>query len=111
MLWSPTIRAALVAGTPWLDVFCPGCGTSRTIDSSLSIARLGVELTPVSVRPPSCEAIGGHGFDKARTINRSGSQGWKWHQRSCDGTSRSVWALGEVLEDYPVADFLTHHVF
>jgi hypothetical protein len=32
MLWSPTIRAALIAGTPWLDVFCPGCGTSRTID-------------------------------------------------------------------------------
>jgi hypothetical protein len=32
MLWSPTIRAALVAGTPWLDVFCPGCGTSRAID-------------------------------------------------------------------------------
>ena len=32
MLWSPTIRAALVAGTPWLDVFCPGCGTCRAID-------------------------------------------------------------------------------
>jgi hypothetical protein len=32
MLWSPTIRAALVVGTPWLDVFCPGCGTSRAID-------------------------------------------------------------------------------
>jgi hypothetical protein len=32
MLWSPTIRAALVAGTPWLDVFCPGCGPSRAID-------------------------------------------------------------------------------
>jgi len=32
MLWSPAIRAALIAGTPWLDVFCPGCGTSRTID-------------------------------------------------------------------------------
>jgi hypothetical protein len=31
-LWSPTIRAALLAGTPWLDVFCPGCGTSRAID-------------------------------------------------------------------------------
>jgi hypothetical protein len=29
MLWSPTIRAALIAGTPWLD---PGCGTSRSID-------------------------------------------------------------------------------
>jgi hypothetical protein len=32
MLWSPTIRAALIAGTPWLDVFCPGCGTSGAID-------------------------------------------------------------------------------
>jgi hypothetical protein len=32
MLWSPTIRAALIAGTPRLDVFCPGCGTSRAID-------------------------------------------------------------------------------
>jgi hypothetical protein len=32
MLWSPTIRAALLAGTPWLDVFCPGCGTSKAVD-------------------------------------------------------------------------------
>jgi hypothetical protein len=32
MLWSPTIRAALLAETPWLDVFCSGCGTSRAID-------------------------------------------------------------------------------
>src|SRR5258708_3295483 len=31
-LWSPTIRCAIVAGTPWLDVYCPGCGTSRAID-------------------------------------------------------------------------------
>jgi hypothetical protein len=31
MLSSPTIRAALVADTPWLDVFCPGCGTSRRL--------------------------------------------------------------------------------
>jgi hypothetical protein len=27
ILWSPTIRAALIARTPWLDVFFPGCGT------------------------------------------------------------------------------------
>jgi hypothetical protein len=27
MLWSSTIRAALIAGTPGLDVFC--CGTSH----------------------------------------------------------------------------------
>jgi hypothetical protein len=32
MLWSPTIRAAMLAGTPWLDVFCPACGTSKAID-------------------------------------------------------------------------------
>jgi hypothetical protein len=31
-LWSPTIRSAIVAGTPWLDVYCPGCRTSRAID-------------------------------------------------------------------------------
>jgi hypothetical protein len=24
MRWSPTIRAALIAGTPWLEVLCPG---------------------------------------------------------------------------------------
>jgi hypothetical protein len=29
ILWSPTIRAALLADTPWLDVFRPGCGTGR----------------------------------------------------------------------------------
>jgi len=32
VLWSPTIRAALLAGVPWLDVFCPGCGTAKAID-------------------------------------------------------------------------------
>jgi hypothetical protein len=31
-LWSPTIRCAIVAGTAWLDVYCPGCRTSRAID-------------------------------------------------------------------------------
>jgi len=31
-LWSPTIRCAAMAGMPWLDVYCPGCRTSRTID-------------------------------------------------------------------------------
>jgi hypothetical protein len=31
-LWSPTIRCAITAGTPWLDVYCPGCRTTRAID-------------------------------------------------------------------------------
>jgi hypothetical protein len=32
MWWSPTIRAAIVAGMPWLDIHCPGCPTSRALD-------------------------------------------------------------------------------
>ena len=32
LLWSPTIRCAVMAGMPWLDVWCPGCRTSRAID-------------------------------------------------------------------------------
>jgi hypothetical protein len=31
-LWSPTIRCAIMAGMPWLDVYCPGCRTSRAVD-------------------------------------------------------------------------------
>lgn len=31
-LWSPSIRCAIVAGCPWLHVYCPGCETSRAID-------------------------------------------------------------------------------
>jgi hypothetical protein len=32
MWWSPTIRAAPVAGMPWLEVYCPGCQTIRALD-------------------------------------------------------------------------------
>jgi hypothetical protein len=31
-LWSPTIRAAVLAGMPWLDVYCPACCTGRALD-------------------------------------------------------------------------------
>jgi hypothetical protein len=31
-LGSPTIRCAITAGTPWVDVYCPACHTSRAID-------------------------------------------------------------------------------
>ena len=53
--WSPTIRAALIAGTPWLDVFCPGCGTSQAIDLRK------VDRHPSRPSPPSslgCDARG-----------------------------------------------------
>src|SRR5215831_19370889 len=32
VLWSPAIRCAITAGTRWLDVYCPGCRTSRALD-------------------------------------------------------------------------------
>jgi hypothetical protein len=54
MLWSPTIRAALIAGTPWLDVFCPGCGTGRAIDLSTvdrhPLASVGTLVLGLGVR-------------------------------------------------------------
>ena len=31
-LWSPSMRCAIVAGLPWLEIYCPGCGTTRAID-------------------------------------------------------------------------------
>ncbi|MFL9826934.1 hypothetical protein [Rhodoplanes sp. SY1] len=31
-LWSPSIRGALVAGTPWLEVLCPACSTIGAVD-------------------------------------------------------------------------------
>lgn len=36
--WSPTIRAAIVAGMPWADVYCPGCRTGRSIACGPSTA-------------------------------------------------------------------------
>jgi hypothetical protein len=30
--WSPTIRAAIVAGMPWANVYCRGCRTYRSLD-------------------------------------------------------------------------------
>jgi hypothetical protein len=55
MLWSPTIRAALIAGTPWLDVFCPGCGTSRAVDLPK------VDRHPLASVAPSCWGCGARG--------------------------------------------------
>ena len=68
MLWSPTIRAALIAGAPWLDVFCPGCGTSRAIDlrtvdrhplASVGTLVLGLRCSWCPDRPRcrSCSAL------------------------------------------------------
>jgi hypothetical protein len=86
MLWSPTIRAALIAGTPWLDVFCPGCGTSRAIDlrkvdrhplASVATLVLGLRCSwcPESARAPriprfACPAARGKGGGIEPVIER-----------------------------------------
>lgn len=68
-LWSPTIRAALMAGTPWLDVFCPGCQTSRAIDirtidrhplASVGSLVLGLRCTWCNGTAPMPRIIGLH---------------------------------------------------
>jgi hypothetical protein len=53
MLWSPTIRAALIAGTPWLDVFCPGRGTSRAIDLRPHVSGCRAQSSP----PAACNSL------------------------------------------------------
>jgi hypothetical protein len=53
MLWSPTIRAALLAGTPWLDVFCRHAGVGPAV---LVVSRLGADAEAdraVCCTPPS----------------------------------------------------------
>jgi hypothetical protein len=69
MLWSPTIRAALIAEMPWLDVFCPGCGTSRAIDlrtvdrhplASVAILVLGLRCSWCPELAPMPRILGLH---------------------------------------------------
>jgi hypothetical protein len=84
MLWSPTIRAALLAGTPWLDVFCPGCGTSRAIDlrtldrhplASVGTLVLGLRcswcpgLAPMEAARTVCFAAGARHRERTRMIS------------------------------------------
>jgi DNA invertase Pin-like site-specific DNA recombinase len=42
-LSSWTRRAALIAGTPWLDVFCPGCGTTKHSGKWISYLRVSTD--------------------------------------------------------------------
>ncbi len=83
MLWSPTIRAALIAGTPWLDVFCPGCGTSRrSISGPWTVTRW-----PRSAR--WCSACGAPGV-QARRRCRSCSASTRCHQTSAKPSPKDV---------------------
>jgi hypothetical protein len=73
--WSPTIRAAIVAGMPWADVDCPGCRTSRAIDlrtidrhalASVGSLVLGLRCTWCSGAAPTPKITGLHAMPPAR---------------------------------------------
>jgi hypothetical protein len=115
MLWSPTIRAALIAGTPWLDVFCPGCGTSRAIDlrkvdrhplASVATLVLGLrcswcpESAPMpkllslhALPPVSAARASSYGFGRFRTVtnpSRNDDAPRLW-SAGCEHTVALVW--------------------
>jgi hypothetical protein len=69
MWWSPTIRAAIIAGMPWADVHCPGCRTSRSLDlrtidrhplASVGSLVLGLRCTCCSGAAPMPKITGLH---------------------------------------------------
>jgi hypothetical protein len=73
-MWSPTIRAAVLAGMPWLDVYCPGCHTSRAIDirtldrhpmASIGTLVLGLRCTWCSGSAPMPTVTGLHALPPA----------------------------------------------
>jgi hypothetical protein len=79
-LWSPTIRAALIAGTPWLDIHCPGCGTSRAIDlrkvdrhplASVGTLVLGLRCSWCPGSAPMPKILGLHALPPAATSTGS----------------------------------------
>jgi hypothetical protein len=84
MLWAPTIRAALLAGTPWLDVFCPGCGTGRAIDlrtldrhplASVGTLVLGLRCSWCPGSAPIPKLLGLYSLPRSRGIRHRGHLG------------------------------------
>jgi hypothetical protein len=72
ILWSPTIRAARIAETPWLDVFCPGCSTGRAIDLRkverhplASVATLALRCSWCPASAPMPRILGLHALPPA----------------------------------------------
>jgi len=79
-LWSPTIRAAILAAMPWLDVYCPGCRTSRAIDirtvdrhplASVGSLVLGLRCSWCPGSAPIPVITGLHAFPPAASRNQS----------------------------------------
>jgi hypothetical protein len=81
-LWSPTIRCAFAAGTPWLDIYCPGCQTSRAIDirnvnphplASIGSLVLGLRCSWCPGNPPMPVLTGLHALPPSARRNKSTS--------------------------------------
>ena len=75
MWWSPTIRAAIVAGMPWADVHCPGCGTIRALDirtvdrhplASVGSLVLGLRCSWCPISAPMPRVVGLHALRDGR---------------------------------------------
>jgi hypothetical protein len=90
MLWSPTIRAALIAGTPWL-VFCPGCGTSRAIDlrkvdrhplAAVATLVLGLRCSWCPESAPMPKILGLHALPVSTVCNRARPRGLELNLRT-----------------------------
>ncbi len=77
-MWSsPSLRAAIVAGYPWLDVFCPACQTSRAVDirtidrhpeASLASLVFGLTCTWCGRDAPMPRLLGLHRFPPMGTV-------------------------------------------
>jgi hypothetical protein len=93
-VWSPTIRAALLAEAPWLDVFCPGCGTSRAIDlrtldrhplALVGTLVLGLRCSWCPGTAPMPKLLGLYALPPANRLGASGIQG------QCPGDRSEAW--------------------
>jgi hypothetical protein len=80
VLWSPTIRTAIMAGMPWLNVYCPGCRTSRAIDirtvdrhplATIGSLVLGLRCSWCYDSAPMRVLTGLHAFPPAASRNES----------------------------------------
>jgi hypothetical protein len=96
MLWSPTIRAALVAGTPWLDVICPGAAPAgrSTCERSTAHPLASVDTLVLGASGLLCESQRKKGPCPAQTADSAPrltlSTGWP-HCLGIGGRFRSEW--------------------
>src|SRR5262249_19247201 len=77
-MWAPTLRAAIPPGSPGLDIYCPGCRTSRAIDirtvdrhplASVGSLVLGLRCSWCPGSAPMPEITGLHAFPPAAGRN------------------------------------------